>query len=226
MNMPKKEEYGAQPPLELLRQFMDHKGWYDRKSKEKPFNRIEDMYFIAAMGPPGGGRAVITPRLQRHFNVITYTDLQPEMINTIFNTIVTAFYRSFSADVKDSVDPLIAITLDVYNAVLTGPLKPTPSKSHYLFNLRDVSRISQGLCLADRRSVFEVVHVIRLWLHENLRVFGDRLVNNIDRNWLTDYCIEKASSTFNLERDGIYNAERLIYGDYMEGIDADPRVYR
>jgi dynein heavy chain len=42
---------------------MDHKGWYDRNSKEKPFLRIEDIYFIAAMGPPGGGRTVITPRL-------------------------------------------------------------------------------------------------------------------------------------------------------------------
>ena len=63
LNMPKKEEYGAQPPLELLRQFMDHGGWYDRKSKEKPFNRIEDIVFISAMGPPGGGRSVITPRL-------------------------------------------------------------------------------------------------------------------------------------------------------------------
>ena len=75
LNMPKKEEYGAQPPLELLRQYMDHKGWYDRKSKEKPFNRIEDMLFVSAMGPPGGGRAAITARLQRHFNIITYTDL-------------------------------------------------------------------------------------------------------------------------------------------------------
>jgi dynein heavy chain len=75
LNMPKKEEYGAQPPLELIRQFMDHKGWYDRKSKEKPFNKIEDMFFVSAMGPPGGGRAAITARLQRHFNIITYTDL-------------------------------------------------------------------------------------------------------------------------------------------------------
>lgn len=57
LNMPKKEEYGAQPPLELLRQWMDYKGWYDRKDKEKPFKRIEDIILIAAMGPPGGGRS-------------------------------------------------------------------------------------------------------------------------------------------------------------------------
>ena len=75
LNMPKKEEYGAQPPLELLRQWMDYRGWYDRKDKEKPFKKIEDIIFIAAMGPPGGGRSVITQRLQRHFNIMTYTDL-------------------------------------------------------------------------------------------------------------------------------------------------------
>lgn len=100
------------------------------------------MFFVAAMGPPGGGRAVITPRLQRHFNIITYTDLQTEIIENIFKTIVAAFYRAYSQDVKDCVEPLIQMTLRVYHAVLTGPLKPTPSRSHYLFNMRDVSRIT------------------------------------------------------------------------------------
>lgn len=74
--------------------------------------------------------------------------------------------------------------------------------------------------------MFETVHVIRLWLHENLRVFGDRLINNIDRDWFTNFCLDEATKTFNLEKDGIFNSERILYGDYMDGIDAEPRIYR
>jgi dynein heavy chain len=94
--MPKKEEYGAQPPIELLRQWTDHYGWYDRISKEKSFMKIEDIILVCAMGPPGGGRSPITKRLERHFNIITYTNLGPESIMMIFSQIVNAFLSSFS----------------------------------------------------------------------------------------------------------------------------------
>lgn len=66
MNMPKPEKYKAQPPIEILRQFVDSGGWYDRKDRH-PFINIVDTMLVCAMGLPGGGKSFITPRFLRHF---------------------------------------------------------------------------------------------------------------------------------------------------------------
>ena len=68
LNMPKKEQFFAQPPIELLRQFLDHKGWYNRKDQQ--FMKIENILILTALGPPGGGKTTITPRIVRHFNMM------------------------------------------------------------------------------------------------------------------------------------------------------------
>jgi dynein heavy chain len=86
LNMPKKEEYDAQPPIELLRQWLDHAGWYSRLTKD--FMQLQDIIFITAMGPPGGGRSSLTQRLQRHFNILTYSTLDSTSIEMIFNKIL------------------------------------------------------------------------------------------------------------------------------------------
>mmetsp|Transcript_42407 Transcript_42407/g.49462 ORF Transcript_42407/g.49462 Transcript_42407/m.49462 type:complete len:677 (+) Transcript_42407:4205-6235(+) len=74
LNMPKKEFYGAQPPVELLRQFLDQGGWYDLKDNKHPFRNIIDTMLVCSMGPPGGGKTFITARMQRHFNIVAFAD--------------------------------------------------------------------------------------------------------------------------------------------------------
>jgi len=48
LNMPALEVFGAQPPIELIRQWMDFRGWYDRKAIGE-FIRLVDNYRIIEM---------------------------------------------------------------------------------------------------------------------------------------------------------------------------------
>merc|ERR1719399_570177 len=68
----------------------------------------------------------------------------------------------------------------LYNVVMDKFL-PTPAKCHYLFNLRDVSKVFQGMYWADPSLCEEKESLFRLWTHENFRVFMDRLIDDDDR---------------------------------------------
>lgn len=61
---------------------------------------------------------------------------------------------------------------------------PIPSKFHYTFNLRDVSKICQGLLEAKKNKVRDVETLGKLWYHEVSRVLKDRLNTDEDHSWL------------------------------------------
>ena len=90
--MPKRETYGAQPPLELMRQMVDHGGWYDRKTLR--WKKIVDVVLVGAMGPPGGGRQPVTNRMLRLMHCVSFVDMSDATIKGIFNTITAAFLQN------------------------------------------------------------------------------------------------------------------------------------
>ena len=57
---------------------------------------LEDIILLTAMGPPGGGRTLVTARILRHFNIISYTELDEVTIKEIFNSLVKNFFSRFS----------------------------------------------------------------------------------------------------------------------------------
>ena len=48
--------------------------------------------------------------------------------------------------------PLVDATIRVY-ATITSQLLPTPAKSHYTFNLRDLSKVFQGILMAEATKI-------------------------------------------------------------------------
>ena len=147
--------------------------------------KLEDLILFSAMGPPGGGRSVITPRIVRHFNVLAYTELSEAIVKNIFVTLVSSFLEKFDDEIKGEINNLVESVLNIFSQVRKD-LLPTPSKSHYTFNLRDISKVFQGICSASLKNCEHVVDIVRLFHHENMRVFHDRLTTEEDRQYFKE----------------------------------------
>ncbi|XP_043269180.1 dynein axonemal heavy chain 1-like [Venturia canescens] len=211
-NMPALEIYGAQPPIELIRQFMDFGGWYDRKEIGS-YRNIEDVNFVCALGPPGGGRNPVTARLLRHFHFVSFPDMENDAKKNIFGTILVSWILRTPSFDSLIVDKMVDATLDIFS-IICRDLLPTPDKSHYTFNLRDLSKVFQGILMADPTKI-DVHKLFSLWYHENLRVFNDRLVNDVDRKWFNEILqkilIEKFGNPFS---DKKLDSATFFYGSF------------
>ena len=92
----------------------------------------------------GGGRNSLTNRYLRHFSVISVTAFDNDTLSTIFSALVDWWMKKagFGPNVTKLAKPLVAASLEVYETI-QKELLPTPTKSHYTFNLRDVSKVIQ-----------------------------------------------------------------------------------
>ncbi|KAF2360955.1 Dynein heavy chain AAA module D4 [Trinorchestia longiramus] len=232
LNLPQADIHGAYPPLELLRQMLDYATWYDVK-KEVNALRLEDIQLVCAMTIRETARLALPPRLLRHFNVIAINEFTDHNIRTIYSKILLWHLdtRGFSKMFDACIEEMVTGSLAVYRAAIAN-LLPTPSRSHYIFNLRDFFRIVQGLLLSVPETMEEVSCMKTLWVHETMRVFSDRLVDSKDRQWLlnqtADACSRHLHQDFHellqhldQDHDGIVtenDLRSLLYCDF-----ADPK---
>ncbi|XP_028179118.1 dynein heavy chain 6, axonemal [Ostrinia furnacalis] len=229
VNMPKLDVYGAQPTIELLRQFLDFGGLYDRDKLY--WKDILDVVLSCACAPPGGGRNPLTARFVRHFAMFYISAPNADAMKTIFKAILKGHMEDFVPEVSVLGEPIVNAAVDIYLKIC-AELLPTPSKSHYVFNLRDLSKSMQGVLQADAAYMRSPQAMLRLFYHECLRVFHDRLINIEDKSYFLHLMSTVCQKNFQQpilevpEEAIIEHPPLLLFGDFINSaVPKENRVY-
>jgi dynein heavy chain len=123
----------------------------------------------------------------RHLATLHVCPLSDADMRTVFGHTLSWYHdlEAFPQPVIDLEPKIVDASLAVYDRVRTR-LKPIPGYPQYVFSLRDLRRVLEGMCLqtaedlADSIDSAENEHT-RLWIHEVLRVFYDRVQDTNDR---------------------------------------------
>jgi len=213
LNMPKVDTYGTQQPIALLKLLIERGGCYD-KTKDLSWFKVVALQYVAAMGPPGGGRNPVDPRFISLFNTFCVAFPDSNALNSIYSSMIKGHAVAFDAGVQGTVENITSATMELYNEIVLA-LPPTPSKFHYIFNLRDLSRIYEGLLLSTPDHFDSSAKMVRLWRNECLRVFFDRLNDEPDRKLVADKLNTIMTAKF--PREGMDAARNpILFGDFSQ----------
>ncbi|EER20102.1 axonemal dynein gamma heavy chain, putative, partial [Perkinsus marinus ATCC 50983] len=200
MSMPLVNQWGDQVTLELTRQLVDMGGFYFLdKDKRGDFKTIEKLSYIGAMGHPGGGRNDIPNRTKSKFFAFNMVLPSVVSVDNIYGSILRARFNSKSGapdKVVAMTEKLTVATIDVWDKIKRS-LLPTPQRFHYVFNMRELSRVFQGVMDTPLEVITDESVLVCLWKHECTRVFADKLARTVDKEF-----VDKVINDFTLQHFG------------------------
>ena len=195
-SMPAINQWGDQITNELARQIIEQGGWYSTDKPVGEWKQLTDVWCVAAMNLPGAGRNDIPNRLKRHFCVFYVPPPSEAVVKGMFGQLMSGHFsidRGALASVADLASRLVPATMDVWEAA-QQKLLPTPTKFHYSFTLKDLSKVFQGVVLLNNGDVTTCTTntLVALWMHECRRVFADKLIIPEEKSWV-DYTIQEVA---------------------------------
>ena len=203
INLPDMDNYGTQRVISFLRQMVEHNGFYrtGRNAGEQQFVRLERIQFVGACNPPTDpGRKPLSHRFLRHVPVV-YVDYPGETsLKQIYGTFNRAMLRLIPP-LRTYADPLTNAMVEFY--LLSQDRFTQDMQPHYIYSPREMTRWVRGICEAIRPlESLDVEGLIRLWAHEALRLFQDRLVYDEERKWTNNNIDDVALKHFpNVDRE-------------------------
>jgi len=219
-NMPAPDKYGTQSAIELARQQVDYGGFYDLK--KLTFKSIIKTSFVGAMNPLAGSFYIID-RMQRHFATFAAPPPEADVCRMIYGKIFAGHLERFAPAVADKAEHIVAAAVNLH-LLVADTFLPNAIKFHYQWNLRELSNIFQGMCNTLPEVFKEPKLFARLWVHEAMRVYSDRLISVEDQDkFRTELVVKAARELEDFIKPDVLMEEPIIFANFAGG--GDEKVY-
>eukprot|EP00051_Salpingoeca_urceolata_P022687 m.374324 g.374324 ORF g.374324 m.374324 type:complete len:4620 (-) comp20005_c1_seq6:68-13927(-) len=190
VNLPAMDKYNTVRVITFLRQLVEQGGFW--RTSDHQWIKLERIQFVGACNPPTDpGRVPLNHRFLRHVPVVYVDYPGPESLNMIYGTFNRAVLR-MQPLLGQYAKPLTDAMVDFFEQTskrFTSDMQP-----HYIYSPREMTRWVKGIAEAiEPLEDLSVEGLVRLWAHEALRLFQDRLVFDEERQW-TDENIDAVAA--------------------------------
>ncbi|KAL2864679.1 dynein heavy chain [Aspergillus lucknowensis] len=183
INLPAPDRYGTQRAISFLRQLVEQNGFW--RTSDKTWVSLDRIQFVGACNPPtDAGRTPLAERFLRHSPLIMVDYPGEISLNQIYGTFNSAVLK---------ILPLLrgyseSLTKAMVQFYLESQTRFTPKiQPHYVYSPRELTRWVRGVYEAIKPlESLPVEGLVRIWAHEALRLFQDRLVTEDERAWTAD----------------------------------------
>jgi dynein heavy chain 1 len=183
INLPAPDRYGTQRAISFLRQLVEQNGFW--RTTDKTWVTLDRIQFVGACNPPtDAGRTPMAERFLRHAPLIMVDYPGEISLNQIYGTFNSAVLKILPL-LRGYSDALTKAMVQFY---LESQSRFTPQiQPHYVYSPRELTRWVRGLYEAIKPlETLSIEGLIRIWAHEALRLFQDRLVDEDERAWTAD----------------------------------------
>eukprot|EP00124_Ichthyophonus_hoferi_P001082 Ihof_evm1s50 gene=Ihof_evmTU1s50 len=197
INLPDVDNFGTQRVISFLRQMVEHGGFW--RASDHTWVHMERIQFVGACNPPTDpGRKPLSPRFLRHVPVVLVDYPGQESLMQIYGTFNRALLRLFPT-LRSHADGLTEAMVGFYS--MSQERFTVDMQPHYIYSPRELTRWVRGVYEAIKPlEALSVEMLIRIWAHEALRLFQDRLVLPEEREW-TEETINTVADKFFQQAD-------------------------
>ncbi|RMZ70649.1 dynein heavy chain [Pyrenophora seminiperda CCB06] len=212
INLPAPDKYGTQRAISFLRQLVEHNGFW--RTSDKTWVSLDRIQFVGACNPPtDAGRTPMGLRFLRHAPLIMVDYPGEQSLLQIYGTFNTAVLKIIPT-LRGYAD---ALTKAMVQLFAESQKRFTPDiQPHYVYSPRELTRWVRGIYEALRPlETLPVEGLVRIWAHEALRLFQDRLIAEEERQW-TEECVHRHLILIGVSGSGKTTLSRFVA--WMNGL--------